>query len=86
MKPQFEWVSPSRDFRGVVRDARTMLEIVDELVRGLASEEVRVERALLSPIRGRKGNRELLFLLRVGKKRAGDVTQRALAKLILGSD
>ncbi len=86
VKPQFEWVSPSPDFRGVVRDSRTVLEIVEELVRSLAAEDVRVEKALLSPIRGRKGNRELLFLLRAGKRRAGDVTPHGLEKLILASD
>ncbi len=86
VKPQFEWSSPGPGFRGVVRDSATVLEIVEDLLRGLASEGVRAENALVSPIRGRKGNREILFLLRAGEKRPGDVTTRMLEKLILGSD
>lgn len=84
VKPQFEWAAPSPEFRGVVRDARTVHAIVSELVDGLASEDVRVEKAVLSPIRGRKGNTELLFLLRSGDRRPGDLTPRGLEKLILG--
>ena len=64
IKPQFEWKAPSEDFRGVVRDAGTVLEIVRDLVRELSAEGVAVEKAALSPLPGRKGNRELLFLLR----------------------
>jgi len=82
VKPQFEWHKPSREFRGVVRDPGTVVSIVSELADDLASEEVRVERALLSPIRGRKGNRELLFLLRTGKRHNGDVSPDALEKVI----
>jgi 23S rRNA (cytidine1920-2'-O)/16S rRNA (cytidine1409-2'-O)-methyltransferase len=84
VKPQFEWSSPSKEFRGVVRDPRTVVSIVQELVGGLATENVRVEKALLSPVRGRKGNRELLFLLRTGEERRGDVSPRGLEKVILG--
>jgi len=67
-----------------VRDPRTVASIVQELVSGLATENVRVEKALLSPVRGRKGNRELLFLLRTGEERRGDVSPRGLEKVILG--
>ena len=83
VKPQFEWASPSPEFRGVVRNADTVLSIVEELSAGLEAEGMRVEKALLSPLRGRKGNRELLFLLRAGKTQPGDVTRRVLEKLIL---
>jgi 23S rRNA (cytidine1920-2'-O)/16S rRNA (cytidine1409-2'-O)-methyltransferase len=86
VKPQFEWASPCSDFRGVVRDPLTVLSIVEDLVAGLASEEVRVEKALLSPIRGRRGNRELLFLLRAGEKRTGDLTPRGLQRLVLAEE
>jgi len=82
VKPQFEWASPSPEFRGVVRDSRTVLSIIEDLVDGLASEDVRVERALVSPIRGRRGNRELLFLLRAGEKRRGDIGHRGLERLL----
>ncbi len=82
VKPQFEWTSPSSEFRGVVRDPGTVLAIVEDLLHGLAAEDVSVEKALLSPIRGRKGNRELLFLLRAGKGGAREVSPRALQNII----
>ena len=82
VKPQFEWASPSKEFDGVVRDPGTEVSIVLELADDLASEEVRVEGAMLSPIRGKKGNRELLFLLRAGDQRPGDVTADDLEKTI----
>jgi 23S rRNA (cytidine1920-2'-O)/16S rRNA (cytidine1409-2'-O)-methyltransferase len=83
VKPQFEWARPSREFRGVVRDPGTMVSIARELVEALASEELSLEKAVLSPIRGRKGNRELLFLLRAGKERAGDIFLQDIEKIIL---
>jgi len=85
VKPQFEWASPSPEFHGVVHERRTVLAIVGELVDGLASEGVCVEKGLVSPILGRKGNTELLFLLRSGDRRRGGLTRRGLEKLVLGS-
>ena len=82
-KPQFEWTRPSREFRGVVRDPRTVVSIARELVDAFASEDLGVEKAVLSPIRGRKGNRELLFLLRSGKRLARDISPEELEKVIL---
>ena len=82
VKPQFEWARPSEEFRGVVRDPQTVVSIVVELMEALAVEDVRVERALLSPIHGHKGNREVLFLLSLGNAQPGDVTGKLLEKLI----
>jgi 23S rRNA (cytidine1920-2'-O)/16S rRNA (cytidine1409-2'-O)-methyltransferase len=82
VKPQFEWARPSGEFRGVVRDPQTVVAIVAELLEALASEDVRAEKALLSPIHGRKGNREILFLLSRGSARPGDVTEDSLRDLI----
>ncbi|HET6487395.1 MAG TPA: TlyA family RNA methyltransferase [Spirochaetia bacterium] len=64
VKPQFEWAEPSKDFHGVVRDRDTVRGILAGLLEGLASEGVAAEKALRSPIRGQKGNREYLVLLR----------------------
>ena len=58
------------------------LLVLEDLLHGLAAEDVRVEKALLSPIRGRKGNRELLFLLRAGKGGAREVSPRVMEKII----
>jgi 23S rRNA (cytidine1920-2'-O)/16S rRNA (cytidine1409-2'-O)-methyltransferase len=66
VKPQFELRSPTEGFHGVVRDASLVTDIVRELIGDLAAEGLSVEKAMTSPIRGRKGNRELLFLLRRG--------------------
>jgi 23S rRNA (cytidine1920-2'-O)/16S rRNA (cytidine1409-2'-O)-methyltransferase len=65
VKPQFELRKPPSEFRGVVRDTDDVQAIVDDLVQRLAAESVTVERRIPSPIAGRKGNRELLFLLRL---------------------
>jgi 23S rRNA (cytidine1920-2'-O)/16S rRNA (cytidine1409-2'-O)-methyltransferase len=65
VKPQFELRRPLEGFHGVVRDAAEVRTIVDDLVRRLAEEGVEVEKQMPSPLPGRKGNRELLFLLRL---------------------
>ncbi len=73
VKPQFELGSAearTRDgageFRGVVRDAATIRATLRDLIADLAVEGVFVEKLMPSPIRGRKGNREFLFLMRAG--------------------
>jgi 23S rRNA (cytidine1920-2'-O)/16S rRNA (cytidine1409-2'-O)-methyltransferase len=65
VKPQFEIRDPTADFHGVVRGTATLRGIVLDLVQRLAAEGVRVDRGLQSPLAGRKGNREFLFLLRL---------------------
>jgi 23S rRNA (cytidine1920-2'-O)/16S rRNA (cytidine1409-2'-O)-methyltransferase len=76
VKPQFEVSSPRsrlrappRDFRGVVRDPGAVRAIIDDLVERLAAEGVGVEKEIPSPLPGRKGNREFLFLLRLVDER-----------------
>ena len=66
VKPQFELRNPGGDFHGVVRGDDMVRAIVRDLVGRLGAEGVRVEKGLPSPIAGRKGNREYLFLLRLG--------------------
>ena len=44
---------------------RLILPVMDDLIQRLAAEGVRVDRGLQSPLAGRKGNREFLFLLRL---------------------
>lgn len=65
VKPQFELRRPSPAFHGIVRDHDEVRVIVEGLVQRLAVEGVTVERRIPSPIPGRKGNREFLFLLRL---------------------
>jgi 23S rRNA (cytidine1920-2'-O)/16S rRNA (cytidine1409-2'-O)-methyltransferase len=68
VKPQFEYRDPPPDFRGVVRESRALRDILSDLLQSLLAEGVTVEKALTSPIRGRKGNREFLLLLHVGSE------------------
>jgi 23S rRNA (cytidine1920-2'-O)/16S rRNA (cytidine1409-2'-O)-methyltransferase len=63
VKPQFEQRNPPSGFDGVVRDEDDVQTIVEDLVHRLAAEGVAVEKRIPSPVPGRKGNRELLFLL-----------------------
>ncbi len=63
VKPQFEWKDPPPDFRGVVQSGLDVRGIVTELLDGLEQEGVHAARAVASPLRGRKGNRELLVQL-----------------------
>ena len=64
IKPQFEWRNPPAAFDGVVRDIGILRGILEEVVKLLLEEEVFLHAALLSPIRGRKGNREFFFFLK----------------------
>lgn len=63
VKPQFEWECPPDDFHGVVRDEADRRAIVARLIGDLEREGVLAARACDSPIRGRRGNREVLLLL-----------------------
>jgi 23S rRNA (cytidine1920-2'-O)/16S rRNA (cytidine1409-2'-O)-methyltransferase len=63
IKPQFEWQDPDENFEGVVHDPDARARILDRLVEDLGRERVFVADCAASPILGRKGNREYLFLL-----------------------
>jgi 23S rRNA (cytidine1920-2'-O)/16S rRNA (cytidine1409-2'-O)-methyltransferase len=63
-KPQFEWRTPRGEFDGVVRDRRVVADVLVALVRDLWSEGAFLERAAPAPIRGRRGNVEVLLDLR----------------------
>jgi 23S rRNA (cytidine1920-2'-O)/16S rRNA (cytidine1409-2'-O)-methyltransferase len=65
VKPQFEYRDPPPDFKGVVREPRALHDILSDLLVDLAAEGVTAHKAVASPIHGRKGNREFLFLLRM---------------------
>ncbi len=72
VKPQFELRHPVDGFHGVVRDTETLRVTVLDLVNRLAAEGVQVEKGIQSPLAGRKGNREFLFLLRLADTGARD--------------
>jgi 23S rRNA (cytidine1920-2'-O)/16S rRNA (cytidine1409-2'-O)-methyltransferase len=66
VKPQFEIPRDTPGFHGVVEDPRAVRDALARLAADLAAEGVLLEKAAASPITGRKGNREFLFLLRTG--------------------
>jgi len=67
----------------VVRGRPALRGIIIDLMTGLLDEGVCVEDGIESPLRGRKGNREFLFLLRLGSGRLGTDRDALLRKLLL---
>ena len=63
VKPQFEIRNPGDDFDGVLREPVEIYTVVSGVLKELWHERAFVERIALSPLRGRKGNQELLFLI-----------------------
>jgi 23S rRNA (cytidine1920-2'-O)/16S rRNA (cytidine1409-2'-O)-methyltransferase len=74
VKPQFEYQSPPETFHGVVSDPAVLRVILRELLAALGAEGVYADQAMPSPLTGRKGNQEFLFLFRSGKPRAAGET------------
>jgi 23S rRNA (cytidine1920-2'-O)/16S rRNA (cytidine1409-2'-O)-methyltransferase len=67
VKPQFEYPSPPETFHGVVSDPAELRVILRELLSALGEEGVLMDQAMPSPITGRKGNQEFLFLFYAGQ-------------------
>jgi 23S rRNA (cytidine1920-2'-O)/16S rRNA (cytidine1409-2'-O)-methyltransferase len=83
VKPQFEWRSAPTEFSGVVRETGRLRAILEELCEALAKEGVYALKAVESPIRGRKGNREFLFLFSNSMKAGGGAWEGIAKGLIL---
>jgi 23S rRNA (cytidine1920-2'-O)/16S rRNA (cytidine1409-2'-O)-methyltransferase len=64
IKPQFEYPNPPEEFDGVIKEEEVLREILAETLAGLEEEGVYLHAAAVSPITGRKGNREFLFHLK----------------------
>ncbi len=65
VKPQFEWREAPESFDGTVPDA-FLGEILSRTLGALADEDLPLADLCESPVRGRKGNREFLLLVRTG--------------------
>ncbi len=65
VKPQFE-IDPViyPDFNGVIKDSGILKKVMGNLLKKISSDNLYVEKTMLSPVKGRKGNREFLFLIR----------------------
>ncbi len=70
IKPQFEWENPPPEFAGIV-PPEAVERIVADLVTRLSAEGISVRHVIPSPVRGRKGNQELLAWLERKSMKAG---------------
>lgn len=64
VKPQFELRGHHADFHGVVRSDGLLASVLEEVTENLWQERAFVNNIIRSPILGRRGNREYLFLVR----------------------
>ena len=65
IKPQFEidyYKYP--DFKGIINQKEIISDVLNDVILKLDKDKLYVEKAILSPIKGRKGNAEFLFLIK----------------------
>ena len=86
IKPQFELSLANRaDFNGVVTDRKVLLETVLETAQSILNEGLSVTDIILSPVTGRKGNREFFFLIKSGGENNLKNLEETVYKLIFSS-
>jgi 23S rRNA (cytidine1920-2'-O)/16S rRNA (cytidine1409-2'-O)-methyltransferase len=66
LKPQFEAGRDIVGKKGVIRDPQVHLHVLQQVLSGAEELGFGVSKLMPSPIRGQKGNREFLILLRSG--------------------
>ena len=64
VKPQFEWQQPASTFDGIIREEKDLRAVLGELIEELWLEQSFVTRVAVSPIKGKKGNKEFFFLIK----------------------
>lgn len=65
VKPQFEMdLLKYPDFNGVIGDKNILHNVLNGVLKKIGKDKLFVEKVMLSPIKGRKGNTEFLFLIR----------------------
>ena len=65
VKPQFEIDTVEYpDFNGIISNKKILWKVLRNLLEKMAADNLLVEKIMLSPVRGRKGNIEFLFLVR----------------------
>ncbi len=64
VKPQFEIQNPDEDFDGILRNMDEIYRVSENVLDKLWAEGSYVQKVDLSPVKGRKGNQELLFLIK----------------------
>ena len=73
IKPQFE-IDPLNypGFKGIISGKSILKNVLQEVLAKLDRDMLLVEKVMLSPIKGRKGNTEFLFLIRDNQNRDAD--------------
>jgi 23S rRNA (cytidine1920-2'-O)/16S rRNA (cytidine1409-2'-O)-methyltransferase len=65
IKPQFEIdITIYPDFNGIIRDKIVLAKVLKRVLEKIFLDNLYIEKIMLSPIKGRKGNIEFLFLIR----------------------
>ncbi len=83
IKPQFELSRTNRaEFKGVVKDKKVLFETVLETAQGILNEGLSVSDIILSPVTGRKGNREFFFFINRGVAETLKDLEETVHKLI----
>jgi 23S rRNA (cytidine1920-2'-O)/16S rRNA (cytidine1409-2'-O)-methyltransferase len=82
VKPQFEVEDPDESFDGIIRNTEEIYSIALEVLNKLWDEGSYVEKTALSPVKGRKGNQELLFLIRSEEVRPFETVSAELKSLL----
>lgn len=83
IKPQFEVDPDTQGFNGIITDDCLLRSTMDDVYTTLTREHVGLQRILLSPITGRKGNREFLALLTPERGLSREEYRRAVNALLL---
>lgn len=82
VKPQFEIKDPHDDFDGILRDSNEIFKVTFNVLNKLWEEGSYVQETALSPVKGRKGNQELLFLITNRETRSFEDVSAELEELL----
>jgi 23S rRNA (cytidine1920-2'-O)/16S rRNA (cytidine1409-2'-O)-methyltransferase len=82
IKPQFEVDKNLPGFHGIIQSNKLLIQVLLEVVEQLWIEESYVEKILPSPITGRKGNKEFLFLINKTEKKKKEVIFQDIRNLL----
>lgn len=83
VKPQFEIQNPDENFDGIIRNFEEIYKVSENVLNKLWDEKSYVEKVSLSPVKGRKGNQELLFLIRGNETRSLEDIKTELRGILL---
>lgn len=77
VKPQFEIDSKKYpDFNGIIKDKSILNNVLNGVLEKIEKDKLYVEKVILSPVKGRKGNIEFLFLIRDNQSKNADPSWR----------